>query len=544
MGLRVYDFRMVVFLVYMLGSSPTAALGQSSDEYQSPGCADTPDRAIFETSMMLAGLQNNGHLIGNGANSMFSIPKEAMDGSLSSLSIWVAGSVAGERRVSANVYFDFDSAFRPGLYEPESEEDACRSRKMYRMTRDSIERFRRTGEISQELRNWPWDLGAPVVDGDGNPFNYNLEQGDVPALYGDAMVWWVMHDDSSRTPHSLDLEVRGMAYVLIGRGMQETTLFLKYSVVNKGEQTLDDARFALFATPDITDDAGGTDTTRAMVYAYGVNEFSSTSPGLVSPAVGLILMDDGTPSPDVYSSFIETYPQSIPDTDEDYLLALDSKRSSGFPIVEGSYGIHSSVQCPATQIPVRIMYPGDPVTQSYWSMENLTGEPERCSLFSSNGRTVSDVYYMLTTTAPRTLPAGEAVEYAYAISWARGRDRHDSILKLRDHADVIRENSAVLLNPTVEALDPEDQIPGDLLFTMYPNPTAAQLSIKYSIPSPARIRIRVFDVLGRIMAEPVSAMQQPGTHSVQLDVSAWAPGAYFIRYELANRTFIRRLVVM
>ena len=224
-------------------------------------------------------------------------------------------------------------------------------------------------------------------------------------------------------------------------------------------------------------------------------------------------------------------------------MVLNGWHPSGSPIQFGGFGIGTTRPCSPENRPATYMYPGDPVTSSYWSMEKLTPD-DTCQLDTFDGMRRSDVAAMLLSVNSPTIQPGKSVSFDFAVTWARGRDRHDSILKLRDHADVIRENSAVLLNPTVEALAPEDQIPGDLLFTMYPNPTAAQLSIKYSIPSPARIRIRVFDVLGRIRAEPVSAMQQPGTHSVQLDVSAWAPGAYFIRYELTSRTFTRRLVVI
>ncbi|MEQ9104015.1 MAG: T9SS type A sorting domain-containing protein [Rhodothermales bacterium] len=422
--------------------------------------------------------------------------------------------------------------------------DACRSGKIYRMSRDIIERFRRNGEVSPELRDWPWDLGAPVVDGDGDNSNYDIENGDLPALHGDSMLWWVMNDVSSRNQYSLDLEVRVIAYVLAGRGMQETTLFLKYSVINKSDHDLGNGRFALFVSPNIEDDAGGTDTTRAMVYAYGANDYSSTDPELISPAIGVILLADGTSTPEVYSSIIELDTQSVPRIESEYILALDSRRPGGSQFLEGGFGRGTTQQCPVTQNPVRIMYPGDPVTGSYWSMENLTGNPDQCSLNTINGRTESDVVAMLTSTARVDIPAGGEAEYAYAISWARGSSRHDSILKLRDNADVIRMNSSSLLNSVIETTPPEDVVPSGLFFTAYPNPTEDRLRVTYSIPSPAIVEMSIHNALGHTVLHRESREQLAGEYSDVIDVSSWPAGVYVIRHRINSRSFSKTVVVL
>ncbi len=54
--------------------------------------------------------------------------------------------------------------------------------RIYTVSRDDVAAYYRTGVATDDLRDWPAALGAPVLDGDGDPANYDLAAGDQPAI--------------------------------------------------------------------------------------------------------------------------------------------------------------------------------------------------------------------------------------------------------------------------------------------------------------------------------------------------------------------------
>ena len=68
--------------------------------------------------------------------------------------------------------------------------------------------------------------------------------------------------------------------------------------------------------------------------------------------------------------------------------------------------------------------------------------------------------------------------------------------------------------------------------TVFPNPFADQITINYSIAERGAVTIRIFDVTGRLVAEPLpsSSYVNPGAYSLQLNASEMglAGGVYFV----------------
>ncbi len=78
----------------------------------------------------------------------------------------------------------------------------------------------------------------------------------------------------------------------------------------------------------------------------------------------------------------------------------------------------------------------------------------------------------------------------------------------------------------------------------YPNPFNPVGSIVYTLPEPADVNIRVFDILGRQVDVLVHGAQQPGTHTVTWNAESIASGMYFVRMEAGSHVLIRKAVVM
>lgn len=99
--------------------------------------------------------------------------------------LWVGGKVDGELRVAAARYTRFE--FWPGPLSEAGEPPADCSvyDRIFLVSRADIELYETIGTATPDLEDCPYDLGAPVVDGDGDPGNYDLAGGDRPAILGD-----------------------------------------------------------------------------------------------------------------------------------------------------------------------------------------------------------------------------------------------------------------------------------------------------------------------------------------------------------------------
>jgi uncharacterized repeat protein (TIGR01451 family) len=71
----------------------------------------------------------------------------------------------------------------------------------------------------------------------------------------------------------------------------------------------------------------------------------------------------------------------------------------------------------------------------------------------------------------------------------------------------------------------------------YPNPFNPSTTIRYSIPEPGRVTIKVYDILGRELITLLSEEQATGTYEAKLNASMLSSGVYF--YQLRAGSFIQ-----
>ncbi len=77
----------------------------------------------------------------------------------------------------------------------------------------------------------------------------------------------------------------------------------------------------------------------------------------------------------------------------------------------------------------------------------------------------------------------------------------------------------------------------------YPNPFNPQTKIKYSISKSSLVTLKVYDTLGREVAEIVNKIQQPGNYEVEFNAEQLSSGIYF--YELrANDLVITKKMIL
>ncbi len=91
----------------------------------------------------------------------------------------------------------------------------------------------------------------------------------------------------------------------------------------------------------------------------------------------------------------------------------------------------------------------------------------------------------------------------------------------------------------------EDTAPADafVLDALAPNPATTQTALRLHLGTPQRVRIDVFDVLGRRVATLHDGLLTAGVHPFDLDVRALPGGIYFARVRGAETQATRRFVV-
>jgi hypothetical protein len=78
----------------------------------------------------------------------------------------------------------------------------------------------------------------------------------------------------------------------------------------------------------------------------------------------------------------------------------------------------------------------------------------------------------------------------------------------------------------------------------YPNPFNPTTMINYSVPTASLVTIKVYDVLGREIANLVNEQKTAGSYNVQFNGSALASGVYFYRMQSGDFVQTKKLLLM
>ena len=369
-------------------------------------------------------------------------------------SVWIAGKVGGELRVAGATYGqggtnnDFFE-FWPGPLNADgtlpNPSDCSQYDKIYSVTRQNILDYEAGGDPVADLANWPAELGAPVIDGDGNPNNYNLAGGDRPDIIGDQSLWYVLNDVGNlhRTTDSepLGIEVRIQAFAFARDNPLGQTTFYKYTIIYRGDQPLTDTFLSVWSDPDLgnaADDFVGVDPDISMGYVYNADDLDDGNYGAAPPAVGYDFFQgpqvdvdgDGAIGDDErlgLSSFMYFVNgdanRGDPRDANEYYRIMRGIWRDGTPMTaigNGYGGVADST---------KFAFPGNPVTQEFWSEENNGG-----------GRNVPADRRFVLSTGPFVIQPGDSQEIVFGIVYGRGNNRLSSITALRA-ADVFAQSA-------------------------------------------------------------------------------------------------------
>jgi len=77
-----------------------------------------------------------------------------------------------------------------------------------------------------------------------------------------------------------------------------------------------------------------------------------------------------------------------------------------------------------------------------------------------------------------------------------------------------------------------------------PNPTGGVASVSFTLATPTRLTLGVYDLLGRRVAEVADGAFPAGPHALDVDARGLAPGLYLVRLQTPTEAATQRLVVV
>ena len=416
-------------------------------------CAPGEANHELDANNVRARLYNNGALFWKGGGAFYEVPKGTGLNAIFASGIWIGGLTNDTLRFAGSTYGPWE--YWPGPLDAVGNPPADCSvyDRMFRVSATDIADFLAGGTPTPDMEDWPYDIGAPVLDGDGVADNYNLSGGDVPEIKGDQMVWWVMNDAGNVKTGSfskpIGLEIQVSAYGFDQSGPLGYTTFYDYKIINKGSGDLVNAYIGFWQDTDLgyaLDDFAGSDSVLDLGFVFngGFEDTGIGGYGQNPPAIGVTLLASPSANADsldndndgqidegdevVGLSSVLTYENSntnqgnpVGNSMEPYYY-LQGRWRDGAPMTKGGLGF-GGVET------TRFRYSGEAEKQAFWSEENID------MLGTSNDP--SDRRFLLGS-GPFLLSSGDTTKYSVAIVWSRSVNRLASLTLLKQDVQEVR----------------------------------------------------------------------------------------------------------
>lgn len=142
------------------------------------------------------------------------------------------------------------------------------------------------------------------------------------------------------------------------------------------------------------------------------------------------------------------------------------------------------------------------------------------------------------------LQVGQSVDLIWTVLMTDGVDTvQTSTYSAPDFTPTY--NSVNLTRANETAIDNDNVLPHKFALKQnYPNPFNPTTTINYSIPHSVKVRLTIYDVLGRRVAMLVNKVQNAGNYHITFDARQLSSGMYFYRLETPNRVITRKMMLI
>ena len=119
-------------------------------------------------------------------------------------------------------------------------------------------------------------------------------------------------------------------------------------------------------------------------------------------------------------------------------------------------------------------------------------------------------------------------------AWWWTFNRQPSTFTFDPNNDIVLKQGGT--SPGAIGIENEQQIPFVFeLHQNYPNPFNPVTRINYDIPKRSVVTIKIYNILGQLVAQPLNEVKVPGKYTLDFDASSLASGVYY--YEIKAGTF-------
>jgi photosystem II stability/assembly factor-like uncharacterized protein len=110
----------------------------------------------------------------------------------------------------------------------------------------------------------------------------------------------------------------------------------------------------------------------------------------------------------------------------------------------------------------------------------------------------------------------------------------------------VGENGVVLkLDPNLVSVENKVKMPTQLiLYQNYPNPFNPTTKICYAIPAEGKVKLILYDILGKIVETLVDKIQITGSYCEIIDGGKFASGIYFLRLSFNNQSTVKKMILI
>jgi hypothetical protein len=407
----------------------------------------------------------------------------------------------------------------------------------------------------RDYNEWPAEDGAPFndINNDGI-FTPGI---DNPYI-GQETMWCVSNDlDSGKTdslygspPMGVEVQTLVYAFNPYNQYALQNTVFKKYKIINKGQNTINNMYFSYWSDDDLgdaNDDFIGCDTGLNMGYTYNSDDEDYVY-GTPPPAVGHMFVQGpivpGTPTDTAYfdnewrdgfrNLAMTAFGPNFKNTwiTQDPPLGTHEGSIQTFNVIRGLDNWGDSLVNPHTNETTVFALSGSPVSGTGWY--EGSGWP--------GGPNPGD-RRLYITAGPFTMAPGDTQEVAIAILLAEGTDNIQSVAALKERALEIQNYYGAYTITGVKD-KPVNTVEGFRLFQNYPNPFNPITSIQYAVGSRQFVTLKIYDVLGNEIATLVNEEKSAGHYTVEFDGSKLSSGIYFYQMKAGSFTATKKLILL
>lgn len=150
----------------------------------------------------------------------------------------------------------------------------------------------------------------------------------------------------------------------------------------------------------------------------------------------------------------------------------------------------------------------------------------------------------------------DSVEYQDEAPWDANADGTGYTLELKDAtidnseaiywvASVQSGGSPGAANSILVSNEEDENIPTSIsLLQNYPNPFNPSTNITFELPEQSRIKLTVFDMLGRKVSNLTDEVRSAGSHTINWNAGELSSGVYFYRLEVGDEVLTRRMLLI